>query len=661
MPRGTKPGASELLVWQDDNHLEVGDTRFFLALDWETCDKTESTVDQFLLIKNWFLVQSTLERLPEQIENMVEFGIFKGGSIALYEELYSPKRLVGVDIKDDRVAALDTFLERRSATDRVKLYYETDQRDRDALKRIARENFEGEWLDVVIDDGSHRYEPSKASLNVFLPLLRQGGIYVIEDWAWAHWPGAYHQEDAASGQYADQQNPLTKLVFEAVMLCASRPGIISDVYIDASRAFLTRGHEEIHDPDFDISTGYLTSLWTMEFELSRRLAGRSSPAAQQGAEAMQTSVVGAGTIRLQIPEGQAEPPLYRSRYGGLWVDRRDAHDVLERKRSNVEVTDADAEVLAKYIDDGYVVFPKATDESLIDEYLDFFESAWDAPPDTIYMQWNRQVLSINREHYDDVTKVSDVHSYFARAGELIFPAPVLRFMTQIYERPPVVFQTMTMRKGSQENLHIDTGPLTLTEPMTMAASWVALEDVQPLSGEFQFVPGTHRLPELLLYGTDKGHHGDYREYDKILRTTLEMAEERGLKTERFMAKKGDVLIWHADLMHGGAPIRDLTRTRKSLVAHFMPLGVMPTFFNCAEVNAIPYPTGGYCTDRLIHDTRLRHPNQGNVPFAVEGQGDAGAARNQFRPIDVWRSRVPLSVRKQVPPSFAAWIRKTVNR
>ena len=380
---------------------------------------------------------------------------------------------------------------------------------------------------------------------------------------------------------------------------------------------------------------------------------------------MQTSVDDPTTIRLRIPAGDADPPLYRSRYGGLWVDRRDAHDVLEGKRSRGEVTDDDAEVLAKYIDDGYVVFPKATDESLIDDYLEFFEAAWDAPPQTIYMHWNRQVICIDREHYDDVTKVSDVHSYYANAGELVFPPPVLRFLTQIYERPPVVFQTMTMRKGSQENLHIDTGPLTLTEPMSIAASWVALEDVQPLSGEFQFVPGSHRLPELLHYGTDKGHHGDYREYGTILETTLRMCEERGLKTAKFMAKKGDVLIWHADLMHGGAPIQDHTRTRKSLVAHFMPLGVMPTFFNCAEVHAMPYPTGGYCTDRMLHDTTPRQLNGDEVPppavDEIDDDADAGDVPNRIRPIDVWRSWVPLSVRQQVPPSVSAWLRKSLHR
>jgi hypothetical protein len=88
----------------------------------------------------------------------------------------------------------------------------------------------------------------------------------------------------------------------------------------------------------------------------------------------------APAIRYVVPDGEAEPPLFRSRYGGLWVDRRDAHNILEARRARGEVTDADAEVLAHYIDYGYVVFRKATDETVIDEYLALFEAAWDTTP-----------------------------------------------------------------------------------------------------------------------------------------------------------------------------------------------------------------------------------------------------------------------------------------
>src|ERR1700733_428476 len=115
--------------------------------------------------------------------------------------------------------------------------------------------------------------------------------------------------------------------------------------------------------------------------------------------------------------GEAEPPLYRSRYGGLWVDRRDAHDILGGRRARGEITDADAEVLAHYIDHGFVVFPKATDESVIDEYLAVFETAWNAPPQRIYLHWKRQYLPMDRKFYDDVTKVGEMPTCSERAGE----------------------------------------------------------------------------------------------------------------------------------------------------------------------------------------------------------------------------------------------------
>ena len=36
----------------------------------------------------------------------------------------------------------------------------------------------------------------------------------------------------------------------------------------------------------------------------------------------------------------------------------------------------------------------------------------------------------------------------------------------------------------------------------------------------------------------------------------------------FLAKKGDVLIWHANLFHGGEPHKNPEKTRKSMVLHY---------------------------------------------------------------------------------------------
>ena len=44
----------------------------------------------------------------------------------------------------------------------------------------------------------------------------------------------------------------------------------------------------------------------------------------------------------------------------------------------------------------------------------------------------------------------------------------------------------------------------------------------------------------------------------------------------FAAKRGDVLIWHADLVHGGNPV-SRSITRKSVVTHYCPKRLAPLF------------------------------------------------------------------------------------
>ncbi|MFP7654524.1 hypothetical protein [Chryseobacterium proteolyticum] len=57
----------------------------------------------------------------------------------------------------------------------------------------------------------------------------------------------------------------------------------------------------------------------------------------------------------------------------------------------------------------------------------------------------------------------------------------------------------------------------------------------------------------------------YKAYEEFLENKV---QELGLKKEVFRAKKGDLLIWHANILHGGEPHLDKSRTRKSLVYHY---------------------------------------------------------------------------------------------
>ena len=58
------------------------------------------------------------------------------------------------------------------------------------------------------------------------------------------------------------------------------------------------------------------------------------------------------------------------------------------------------------------------------------------------------------------------------------------------------------------------------------------------------------------------------EHDAFLQSLHDDARTLGHVKGSFLARKGDVLVWHADLAHGDSPVTQPDRTRRSLVTHF---------------------------------------------------------------------------------------------
>ena len=95
------------------------------------------------------------------------------------------------------------------------MHFSTSQSDGEVLEHIVRNELANE-LDLVVDDASHTYEQTKASFEILFPLLQPGGIYLIEDWSWAHMP-RYQSPDAPFSK----RHALSNLLFEQIMLMGS--------------------------------------------------------------------------------------------------------------------------------------------------------------------------------------------------------------------------------------------------------------------------------------------------------------------------------------------------------------------------------------------------------------------------------------------------------
>lgn len=141
----------------------------------------------------------------------------------------------------------------------------------------------------------------------------------------------------------------------------------------------------------------------------------------------------------------------------------------------------------------------------------------------------------------------------------------------LLDKKVVPFQTINFVKGSEQKAHSDSIHMTTYPLGYLIAVWIALEDVSMDNGPLFYYPGSHKLPFLL--NSDYNQQSNlltlgnkrYTDYEDALQ---EIVEERNFAKETFLPKKGDVLIWHANPVHGGAPILNNALTRKSMVIHY---------------------------------------------------------------------------------------------
>lgn len=119
--------------------------------------------------------------LRDQPVTLLELGVFRGGSLQMWQEYFPKGLIVGLDLNSNPLP---------QTPERVR-FYQGSQDDGALLARIARECAPA-GFDIVIDDASHIGSLSRASFRAIFPqYLKAGGIYVVEDWGtgyWGIWP-----------------------------------------------------------------------------------------------------------------------------------------------------------------------------------------------------------------------------------------------------------------------------------------------------------------------------------------------------------------------------------------------------------------------------------------------------------------------------------------
>jgi hypothetical protein len=266
---------------------------------------------------------------------------------------------------------------------------------------------------------------------------------------------------------------------------------------------------------------------------------------------------------------------YHSKFGGLWIDRVDAGEELERRLEKGQVSAHLGQELSKFMADGYLIIPGAVDPDLVDRIAATMTEAFERGDERLrYQGGGNEVFTFEGKTEPRGKRVIEAHAVLPDVREAFTSPPIVEFLEAIFDEPVVLAQSLMFQMGSEQPFHRDTTYVRFRKPLSMVGCWVALEEVRAGSGELSYIVGSHRLPDFpYSSGKKDGIDVPHDELMGSLRWVVEESDRRGLKREIFRPAKGDALIWHADLAHGGSPITDPTLTRQSLVGHLSPLSV----------------------------------------------------------------------------------------
>jgi hypothetical protein len=157
-------------------------------------------------------------------------------------------------------------------------------------------------------------------------------------------------------------------------------------------------------------------------------------------------------------------------------------------------------------------------------------------------------------------RIMDAWTVSDAVRELATGARILGLLEAIYGRRPIPFQTLNFLRGSQQPTHSDAYHFHSFPKHFMCGVWVAFEDIREDNGPLHYYPGSHRMPDYDFLCP----HGDER-----LREFIDdLIPAEGLVKERAFLKRGQGLIWAANLLHGGDPVLDPSSTRLSQVTHY---------------------------------------------------------------------------------------------
>lgn len=212
---------------------------------------------------------------------------------------------------------------------------------------------------------------------------------------------------------------------------------------------------------------------------------------------------------------------------------------------------------ADWNNDGVVIVPNFFPEELLSSY----ESCWidNNGPTSRWGGWPDPVPYMRHKEIRD----------------LLCWKPLSDLIENLIGEPPGLHLNLTGWVSTERDWHQDS---YLNPPWvgdSYAAVWIALKDIDPDSGPFQYVPESHMWPQVTrskildALSSEERDHRWPKFSERILTPLFEQdIIDRGVPVVSHLPKRGDLLVWHGRLLHRGSKAKVKGMERRSLIAHY---------------------------------------------------------------------------------------------
>jgi hypothetical protein len=209
---------------------------------------------------------------------------------------------------------------------------------------------------------------------------------------------------------------------------------------------------------------------------------------------------------------------------------------------------------------------------------------------------------------------------------------ILDLLRLAYQREVIPFQTLNFEVGTEQPAHSDTIHFHSLPRHWMCGVWLALEDISPDAGPLVVYPGSHVIPDYEMH--DLGVPSEPEHYPQYEQFMAALMKARGFQPKHVVVKKGQAIVWLANLVHGGSRRNNPDLTRKSQVTHYYFEGCQWFFPMQSDLAA------GRITRREVIDIRtgnwIHHVHDGHE---VE-LGDLSKVCTYPRPLPNWVKGAP---------------------